>query len=109
MRTVILPEVVDCFLELASILYEKEYLGFEESAIQYTKDLFEDIKNNLPNKQKKVAPKYFDRYGTDMFYAFYKRNRNTSWYVFFNIYHTKGETVYFVRFVSNNHSIAQYL
>jgi len=109
MRVIILPEVVDYFLELADILYEKEYLGFEDSAIQYVKELFQDIQKKLPNKSKKKAPKYFDRYGQDMFYTSFKRNRNTSWYVFFNIYKTKDDTFYFVRHVSNNHIIAQYL
>jgi hypothetical protein len=35
MKVVILPEVIDYFLELSSILYDKGYLGFEEDAIQY--------------------------------------------------------------------------
>jgi len=109
MRVIILPEVVDYFLELADILYEKGYLGFEDTAIQYAKELFQDIQKNLPNKSKKKAPKYFDRYGQGMFYTFFKRNRNTSWYVFFNIFRYKGEIVYLVRYVSNNHVIAQFL
>lgn len=109
MKVIILPEVIDYFLELASIFYEKGYFGFEENAIQYTRELFEDIRDNLPNKHKKVAPRYFDKYGKGMHYAIFKRNKNTSWYVFFNIYHTKEETAYFVRYVSNNHMIAKYL
>ena len=40
MRVIILPEVVDYFLELADILYKKGYLGFEDTAIQYAKELF---------------------------------------------------------------------
>jgi hypothetical protein len=109
MKVVMLPEVVDYFLELSSVLYAKGYLGFEEVAVQYAIELFEDIKNNLPNKHRKVAPKYFDKFGKGMFYVFFKRNKNTSWYVFFNIYQVKGEAVYFVRHVNNNHMIAQYL
>ena len=109
MKVVILPEVVDYFLDLADILYEKGYLGFEEAAMQYVTELFQDIQNNLPNKSKKEAPKYFDKYGKGMFYTFFKRSKNTSWYVFFNIYHTQEETVYFVRYVSNNHVVAQFL
>lgn len=109
MRVVILPEVIDYFLELASVIYEKGYFGLEENAINYTKKLFEEIRDNLPKKHKKIAPEYFDKYKEGMFYAVFKRNKNTSWYVFFNIYHTKEETVYFVRYVSNNHMISQYL
>jgi hypothetical protein len=84
-------------------------LVFFESALQYTDELFSEIENGLPYKLKKNAPKYFDRYGIGMFYTTFKRNRNTSWYVFFNIYHTKTETVFFVRYVSNNHMITKYL
>ena len=44
-----------------------------------------------------------------MYYAVFKRNKNTSWYAFFNIYHRPKETVYLVRYVNNNHMIAQHL
>ena len=108
-KIVMLPEVVDYFLELASILYDKRYLGFEETAIQYATGLFDDIRFNLPNKHKKLAPAYFERYGKGMFYAIFKRNKNTSWYVFFNVYNNRGEIVYFVRHVSNNHVVARHL
>jgi hypothetical protein len=33
-KVVILPEVVDYFLELASVLYVKGYFGFEETAVR---------------------------------------------------------------------------
>lgn len=109
MRVIILPEVIDYFLELASLFYNKGYFGFEYNAVQYARELFEEIRDNLPTKHKKVAPEYFDKYGEGLFYAVFRRNKNTSWYVFFNIYQTGGEVVYFVRYVSNNHVIAQYL
>jgi hypothetical protein len=35
MRVLFLPEIRDYFRELAEILYEKNYFGFEETAIQY--------------------------------------------------------------------------
>lgn len=108
-RVIILPEVIDYFLDLASILYEKAYFGFEDDAMQYAKGLFEQIRDELPRMHHKPAPRYFNKYGKDMFYAILKRNKNTSWYAFFNIYHMRDETVYFVRYVNNNHMIAQYL
>jgi hypothetical protein len=108
-RVIILSEVIDCFLELASILYKKGYFGFEEDAIRYVRELFEEIRDELPRTHRKSAPEYFEKRGKGMFYAVFKRNKNTSWYVFFNIYHTKEETLYFVRYVNNNHMIAQYM
>ena len=108
-RVIILPEVIDDFLDLASILYEKAYFGFEEEAMQYVRGIFEQIRDELPRMHHKSAPRYFDKYGTGMYYAVFKRNKNTSWYAFFNIYHRPNETVYLVRYVNNNHMIAQHL
>jgi hypothetical protein len=109
MKVVFLPEVMDYFLELTDVLYDMGYFSFIESAIKYSDILFEDIKNNLPVKHKKEAPEYFNKYGKKMSYAIFRKNKNTSWYVFFNIYNTKEETIYLVRFISNNHMISQYL
>jgi hypothetical protein len=109
MRVLFLPEVRDYFRELAQILYEKDYFGFESTAIQYAEDLFDDIADTLPIKHKKLAPAYFDQYGKGMFYAVFKKNERTQWYVFFNIYVNNGETVYLVRYMSNNHVIAKFL
>ena len=68
MRVLFLPKIREYFRELAQTLYEKEYFGFEESALKYVDDLFEDISMNLPKRQKKPAPHYFDRYGKGMFF-----------------------------------------
>ncbi|MCD7936859.1 MAG: hypothetical protein LUG98_08370 [Tannerellaceae bacterium] len=108
MKVLFLPEIRDYFEELSVILYQKEYFGFYESALQYADELFSDIEINLPNKHKKTAPKYFDRYGKEMYYATFRKNKNTTWYVFFHIYYSQEETIYFVRYMSNNHVIAQY-
>ena len=57
----------------------------------------------------KDAPVYFNRYGEGMMYSSFWKNRNTQWYVFFSKYKEKGEIIYLVRYISNNHVIAQYL
>ena len=50
MTTVLfLPEVVNQFLELAEILYDKGYLGFKDAAINYSEQLFKDIQTYLPS------------------------------------------------------------
>ncbi|MDR1340415.1 MAG: hypothetical protein LBK58_10240 [Prevotellaceae bacterium] len=109
MKVVILPEVVDYILELSGILYEKEYFGFEETAIKYTDALFNAIKTELPCKSPKPAPAHFEKFGSGMYYAMFKRNKNTSWYAFFNIFRQDGEIVYYVRYISNNHMTGQFL
>jgi len=41
MKVLAKPEVIDYLEELISILYEKEYFGYEEFAISYVDDLKE--------------------------------------------------------------------
>ncbi len=65
MSVLFTPSVRYYFKELSVILYEEDYFGFFENALQYADKLFTEIENNLPNKHKKIAPKYFDRYGKE--------------------------------------------
>ncbi|NDV94040.1 hypothetical protein D0T84_03790 [Dysgonomonas sp. 521] len=105
MRVLLTKEVKLYFLELIELLYEKDYFGFEDAAFDYVNDLIRDITISLPRKLKKKAPSYFDKYGKELHYAVYKKNRNTQWYVFFQ--YENG--IYLVRYIGNNHSISQYL
>jgi len=109
MKVLAIPEVRIYLQNLALILYEKEYFGFEDSARKYVIDLFEDIKANLPTLPSKPAPTYFDKYGKNMEYAVFRKNKHTHWYVFFRVYWENGEEIYQVRYIANNHIIAQYL
>ena len=109
MKVLFLPEVVDQFLELADILYEKGYLGFKDAALVYSDQLFRDIQTNLPIKVGKGAPAFFERYGTDLFYSAFPHNKHTTWYVFYSVHIVDGETVYLVRYLTNNHVVAHHL
>ena len=109
MRIIALPEVEQYLESLKQILFEEEYFSFEEDAQKYVDDLFFDIKTNLPTRPHKSAPKYFDKCGIGMKYASFKKNKKTTWYAFFTKYLVNGETVYLVRYINNNHMIAQYL
>ena len=109
MKVLFLPEIRQYLKDLQEILFENEYFGFEESAVQYVRDLILDIEETLPMRPSKEAPPYFDRYGKGMRYAVFRKNRNTQWYVFFSKYKEKGEVIYLVRYISNNHVIAHYL
>ena len=109
MKVVILPEVEGYLENLGRILYEYEYFGFEEDAIKYVEELVFEIKKQLPIRQRKPAPAYFDKYGKGMYYAAFKKNKRTSWYAFFRIYEINGDRIYQVRYIANNHTVAQYL
>jgi len=109
MKIIAIPKVQQYLESLKKILFENEYFGFEETAQKYVDDLFLDIKTNLPICLKKPVPPHFDRYGKDMYYAVFKKSKYTQWYVFFRIYKVEGEIIYQIRYISNNHVIAQYL
>jgi hypothetical protein len=117
MKVLILPEVEEYLEDLGQVLYEKEYFGFEEEAIEYVEDLVYDIKKNLPILQHKPAPAYFHRFVTNieqaenLEYAVFKKNRRTSWYVFFTTYENEqnGDDIFLVRYIGNNYTVAQHL
>lgn len=109
MRIVFLPEVLDYFNDLTTILYEREYFGFEETAVRYVNELLDDIRTTLPSKVSKLAPSYFNRYGKGMRYATFRKNKVTQWYVFFTKYQDEGGGVYMIRYITNNHVSAKYL
>jgi hypothetical protein len=109
MSVIVLPEVQDYLDDLVPILYEKGYFGFEESAVHYVHELLEDIRDNLSTRIYKPAPPYFDRYGKNMYYAAFRKNRQTVWYAFFTKYNDGDDTVYLVRYIANNHVVARQL
>jgi len=109
MQVILLPEVLDYLENLSEILYEKGYFSFEETALKYVLELYDDIVSHLPNKIHKPAPVHFDKYGKGMKYASFRKNKHTTWYVFFKTYRKNEESIYVVRYIANNHAIAQYL
>jgi len=109
MKVVAIPEVVEYLENLIPILHEKGYFGFREAAKNYVDELYNEIETTLPDCLSKPAPEYFSKYGTCMEYASFKKNKRTTWYVFFETYEVSGEIVYLVRFIANNHTVAQYL
>ena len=108
MKVAILPEVFDYFENLMEILYQKEYFGFRESARAYVIELLDDIKTNLPTRLHKAAPEHFDRYGKNMRYAAFRKNKHTTWYACFTKYKENGDTTLLVRYITNNHLAAQH-
>ncbi|MCL2041335.1 MAG: hypothetical protein FWG84_04765 [Bacteroidales bacterium] len=109
MNVIILPRVLEYLDSLVFILFEKEYFGFLETSINYIDELIDDIQTTLPTRLHKPAPAYFDRYGKEMEYAGFRKNKHTTWYVFFETYEKNEEVFYLVRYIANNHTVAQYL
>ena len=110
MNVYAISEVKQYLNDLITILFEKGYFSFEDSAQKYVNELLDDIITNLPTKLKKPAPKYFtDRYGEGLFYAVFSKSKHTQWYAFFRMYQMDGELYYQVRYIANNHTVAHYL
>jgi len=110
MNVYTIPEVKQYLNDLITILYEKGYFGFEDTAKKYVDELLDDIITNLPIKSKRPAPKYFtDRYGKGLYYAVFPKNKRTQWYAFFRMYKESGELYYQVRHITNNHVAAQFI
>jgi len=109
MKIIVLSKVQKYLESLRRILFEKEYFSFEDTAQRYVDELFDDIIENLPTRPKKPAPEYFDKYGKGMYYAVFMKNKHTSWYVFYKIEWKDDEEIYKIRYIGNNHTVAQHL
>lgn len=105
MTVIFSPEASEYLADLIEVLYNNDYLGFKDSAKKYVEGLAIDIKTSIHRKSKKKAPSYFNRYGKGMYYSVFKKNNNTSWYVFFHY----EDDIYYIRYIGNNHTCSQYL
>ena len=109
MKIVFLPVFVDIVVELVAVLYTMNYFSYEEDAQEYVDELYRDIEKNLPLKQKKRVPQYFEqKYGKGVYYVIFTKSKRTSWYVLFRIFSENEELVYQVIHITNNHVDAKY-
>ncbi len=104
-----LPETRDYLEQLVTVPYRERYFSWLDRSRKYVDELVADILTTRPARHHKPAPRYFDRYGVGMWYAAFRRNRTTTWYIYFTKYDDDGQTVYLVRHIANNHTVAQYL
>jgi len=109
MDVIFTPKVLLYFEDLIITLYDKGYFCFLETSKRYVEELIDDILATLPTRQHRPAPKYFDRYGKNMYYAVFKKNKHTSWYAFFTKYEENYKTFYLVRYIGNNHIVVHHL
>lgn len=93
----IFPEVITFLNELIAQLFYKEYFGFEDSAQLYVQKIYDYIENDLINFPHKKTPRKLKNFGS--YYAFYKPNNRTTWYIFFE----KSNNRYLITHLTNNH------
>ena len=84
--------------DLIYILYSKNYFSFIEDAENYVDKIYDFIRENIASYPAKSTPTDFKKYSES--YLLYKANSNTTWYIFF----TFKSDVYYVEFITNNHT-----
>lgn len=94
-KVVISPFVVNKLDSLILILFEKEYFGFMESAIDYVDNIYDFILT-IPSQNKKRTKKI--KFGA--WYCSYKANSKTTYFITFDC----ENDVYLVKNITNNHS-----
>ena len=109
MRIFYLKKVRVYFENLIPKLHDLGYFSYTETAKMYVEDIFNAIERQLPIQRHRLAPDSFEKYGKGMKYIVIRKNKRTHWYVFFKTTQKDGETIYKVRYIANNHMIAQYL
>jgi hypothetical protein len=82
---------------LVDILFEKEYFGFEENAVEYVQNLKDAAENKIRTENPKQTPLALLSYGA--FYVSYKSNKRTTWSIFFS---RKNNRI-LVKYITNNH------
>ena len=84
--------------EIVDILFEKGYLGFKDSALDYGDRIYDFIIKNIDKPISRQSPKAFQKFGA--FYMKYKANENTTWYIFFD----RRDNRFLVNHILNNHT-----
>ena len=100
--------VLDQLSESVQTLVEKNYFSDEDYAISYLVDVVRFFQLNIDHLVVRDAPTYFKRYcviTNKVKYVSYRKNRNTTWYAFFEEYDDTISVVY----LNNNHIIGHLL
>ena len=83
---------------LIDILFEEEYFGFKINAQEYALKIVDFIESNISTFPSKKTPVQLRFFGSS--YMFYKANKRTTWYIFFE----KTENNYLITNIINSHS-----
>jgi hypothetical protein len=94
-KVILLPLLEDKLFDIVFMLYNKEYFGFIESAFNYVDEIVNFIYTIPTLKHKRTKNKKHGAY-----YCRYKPNKNTTWYITFDI----EDDLYLIKNITNNHS-----
>ena len=85
------------FEELVFILFQKKYFSYQSNAIDYVDKIYDFVSKDIHTFPHKKTPQRLLYLGKN--YIFYKSNRRTTWYVFFE----KSANNYLITGILNNH------
>ncbi len=91
------PFVIDFLDDLVRILYKKEYFGFIDTAENYVLKIYDAIEKDVCITKHQETPAELSYLGSS--YIFYKSNKRTTWYVFFE----RKENNYLITGILNNY------
>ena len=91
--------------ELILVLLKKEYFSFEDTSIDYVRDIKYFIRTKITTAPKKKAPEVFNKISAGLKYITYKRNKNTTWFIFF----IQKDNRYLIEHITNNHVVAKHM
>ena len=89
--------VLEYFDDLVYTLFEDEHFGFVENSEDYVNRNVNFILENYKTFPSKQVPTQLQHFGTN--YIFYKINKRTTWYVFFET----NKDDFIVTYLINNH------
>ena len=101
---VVKQSVLDYLDNLVTVLYEKNYFRFVDSAESYVNEIFDFIQTIPTQISYDITNKNSKHYNKNLKYCRYKANRNTTWFVYFE----KRENRYIVKHIENSHTLANY-
>lgn len=89
--------ILDYFDDLVYVLFNNNYFLYLDNADMYLEKLVYFVSNSIATFPHKKTPQELLHFGEK--YIFYKPNKRTTWYVFFNQYQEK----YLITGILNNH------
>ncbi len=90
----------DYFDTLIKVLLNENYFSFEEGALAYVADIRSFIEKKIDIAVKRPASNFYKKYDNDLQYITYKRNKQTTWYIFFR----QKDNRYLIKLITNNHN-----
>ena len=91
--------------ELNFVLLDNEYFSFEDTSIEYVRDIRYFIKTKITTAPKKKAPDAFSKISAGLKNITCKRNKNTTGYIFFIL----KDNRYLIEHITNNDVAAEHI